>query len=107
MQLTEVKRPEHTELPSKKEDSKSDDDVKQEEGAKGKDQSLIQQMDTISTEGLSPEDARAVRDLAAELLPFSPIIAPNSFQNENIPPTRPLQPTLSVSQRKRKTKAAI
>ncbi len=83
--MTEVKRPEHTELPSKKEDSKSDDDVKQEEGAKGKDQSLIQQMDTISTEGLSPEDARAVRDLAAELLPFSPIIAPQLFSKREYP----------------------
>ena len=33
-------------------------------------------VDSIPCDGLSPLDAEAVRELAAELLPFSPIPAP-------------------------------
>ena len=35
------------------------------------------QPDSIPCDGLSREDAKAVRELAAELLPFSPIPAPS------------------------------
>ena len=37
---------------------------------------LFDTVDSIPCEGLSPEDAKAVRELAGELLPFSPIPAP-------------------------------
>ena len=37
---------------------------------------MSEQIELISCEGLSPEDARAVRELAEELLPFSPIPLP-------------------------------
>ena len=33
-------------------------------------------VNSIPTDGLSPEDAKAIKELAAELLPFSPIPAP-------------------------------
>ena len=38
-------------------------------------------VNSIPTEGLSPEDAKAIKELAAELLPFSPIPAP-AFSQE-------------------------
>ena len=82
--MIEAKRPVNKDR-SVEQEPKSEGEARQEESLKGDDQSLLQPSDSISTEGLSPEDASAVIELAGELLPFSPIISPRLSSKRECP----------------------
>ena len=65
---------------------------------------MSEQVELISCEGLSPEDAKAVRELAEELLPFSPIPLPRLSREQEEKSTAP---QLLLSMQRVPTRKAI